>query len=295
MKKIFTHILSLLTALVFVTSCDTQPVYKTDGIVIDIDMKQTGAGFCEVEFTPSDNAWYLADMRPAAKTIDPMENESEFMTIMLAQAKIKYEQWRTAMAMKYAPYIADFTSHSLKYKKSDDFFYFLEPDTDYWLFAFVVDPAKKKPCGDLFCKLIHTNAKSEIEVTLLYKISSSWDYGYPMNKLGKLSTDIPWIGMTFDSADIAQEMTSMTPKEFFRQHYDNCTEKNIVVHRGIYAHNNDNVGDGSSTTLYEEGHTYYTCMAVFDGDFDQHVIYKFTWDKNIEATFMPSDSLSDEW
>lgn len=297
MKKIILHITFALIAVVTASSCDTRAAYSTEGVFIDMKILQMGSGFCEVEFTPSADAWYYVDVKPVSHDIDPQDYKAEFMSLALDGAYMRYIEWRHDQLIQLTPYVADFASHSLRYRKTDYYFYYLEPDTDYWLFAFVVDPKTNEPSGDLFCQTVHTKAKSELDVTMLYKLSGSWDYGYPLDKkTGNLTTDVPWIGITYDSEDIADEMAVMTPDQFFGQCYDNLrVNSNANIFRGIYAHDNDGVGDGTSPTLYEEGHTYYTCMATFDGAFGQHVIYKFTWTKNIDVTFMPSASLSDQW
>lgn len=296
MKKIILHIAFALIAFVTASSCDTLAPYNTEGVVIDMDIRQLGSGFCEVKFKPSDDAWYYADVTPVLPDINPQEYKTEFMSLALDGAYLRYIGWRHGQLLKLAPYVADFASHSLRYKESDDYFCFLHPDKDYWLFAFVVDPKSNEPRGELFFQTIHTRLESDVDVTLLYKVKGSWDYGYPLDKDGKLTVSVPWIGMTYDSEDIADQMSSMTPYEFFYYRYEDQEEnKKAVINRGVYAHNNDGLGDGTSATLFKEGHTYYTCMAVLDGHFSQHVIYKFTWTKDIDLTFMPADSLSDQW
>lgn len=296
MKKIIRNILFTLAACLLAASCDTRAAYNTEGVVIDMNIIQLRSGFCEVEFTPSSDAWYYVDVKPVSN-MDPRVYKTEFMSLALDEAYMKYIEWRHGQLVQHAPYVADFASHSLRYRNTCDYFYYLEPDTDYWLFAFVVDPKTNEPCGDLFCQTIHTSPKSDIDVTLLYKVSGSWDYGYPLDKkTGSLTTDVPWIGITYDSEDIADEMACMTPDQFFGRCYDQLVEhRNANIFRGIYAHENNGLGDGTSRTVYKEGHTYYICMAVFDGKFSQHVIYKFTWTKDIELTFVPDDSLSDQW
>lgn len=296
MKKIIRFIFFAFTACFLACSYETSAPYNTEGVVIDMNIKQLNSGYCEVEFKPSANAWYYAAMKPVSYDIDPQDYKTEFMSLALDGAYMEYITWRHNVLMELTPYVANFASHSLQYQETDLYFNYLEPDRDYWLFAFVVDPKSNEPMGDLFCRIVHTKAASDVDVTFLYKISGSWDYGYPLNNSGALTTDIPWVCFTYDSRDIAEEMTNMTPDEFFRERYTAIREKKTAnIRRGIYAHNNDGQGDGTSTTLFEEGHTYYTCMATFDGNFGNHVIYKFTWTKDFEASFLPANSISEQW
>lgn len=296
MKKNILNTAVILIATMMGLSCSTRADYNTEGVVIDMKIIQKSAGFCEVKFTPSANAWYYVTMEPVSYQIDPQDYKKEIMSLALDKAYVEYVAWRHGKLREMTPYVADFASHSLIYRESDIYFHYLEPDKDYWLIAFVVDPKSNEPCGELFCETVHTRPRSSIPGRMLYKVKGAWDYGYPLDPFGNLTTNVPWIAITFDSEDIAEEMSSMTPKQFFGQRYEELREnKNANVLRGIYAHNNDGLGDGSSYTLYEEGHTYYTCLAVFDGDFGNHAIYKFTWHPDIDLSFLPKDSLSDEW
>ena len=71
---------------------------------------------------------------------------------------------------------------------------------------------------------------------------------------------------------------------------------------GIYAHENNGVGDGTSTTHFKEGTTYYTAMAALDAPLvfplprNIYNIYRFTWmGDSTNLYFKPMQSMDGEW
>ncbi|MBQ9144276.1 MAG: hypothetical protein IJX60_04945, partial [Paludibacteraceae bacterium] len=69
-----------------------------------------------------------------------------------------------------------------------------------------------------------------------------------------------------------------------------------------YAHNNDGVGDGTSSTYFQEGVTYYTGMAALDAPLvfplPMHIynIYRFTWHGDSTNLYLtPAQSLDGSW
>ena len=73
------------------------------------------------------------------------------------------------------------------------------------------------------------------------------------------------------------------------------------IFHGMYAHKNDGVGDGTSTTRFEQGHTYYTALASFDGPLvlegamRNYSIFKFTWTPGLQRKFSSEDDTLGAW
>ena len=89
---------------------------------------------------------------------------------------------------------------------------------------------------------------------------------YPLDATGRINPNIPWVGETIDSLVLRNEINPVTPGYYFIDRMNILREDDSTnIFYGMYAHNNDGFGDGSSTTEFEEGHTYYTAMASFDG------------------------------
>ncbi|MDD5892439.1 MAG: hypothetical protein PUC72_07910, partial [Bacteroidales bacterium] len=138
--------------------------------------------------------------------------------------------------------------------------------------------------------------------TFKYRINDTWDYVYPLDETGKINPNIPWVGETIDSLVLRNEINPVTPGYYFIDRMNILREDDSTnIFYGMYAHNNDGFGDGSSTTEFEEGHTYYTAMASFDGpiilegEYKNYAIYKFTWTKGMKRVFTKEDDTLGAW
>lgn len=273
MKKI--SVIFALLALML-GSCSTEAKYG-EKATIDIQVKQVGAGFCEVCYIPSEVTWYYAGIIEISNGYNPAAaNKKNFMNLTLDEAYMEYIIWRHEMLSAGVPFIADFASHALSYGDLDRFELYLKPGTDYLLYCYVVNPETNKPVGNLYTKQIRTLASSELSVHYDYRIKGQWDYVYPKNEHGVIVEDVPWIGFTRDEQEVAA--SGLSAKEFFTQLYNQqLSSKEGSVFRGMYAHNNNGFGDGTSSTLFQEGHTYYTAVMTFDGALSDLNLFKFTW------------------
>lgn len=268
--------LILIFATLLAFSCSTEAKYGTKA-TIDIKVKQVGAGYCEVAFTPSEITWYYASIKEMENGYNPAShNKKNFMNLTLDEAYMEYIIWRHGMLEQGVPFIADFASHALAYGDLNRFEYYLKPDTDYLIYCYVVDPASNKPTGELFTQQIHTEPVTKNHVYYEYRIKGHWDYVYPKNGEGKIIENIPWIGFTRDEQVVSA--SGKTPREYFTDLYNKQLEsKEGTVWRGMYAHQNNGFGDGTSETLFISGHTYYTAVMTFDGPLSDLVIFRFTW------------------
>lgn len=283
---------AVLSAAAMFTACTVDAPYELDNVTIKTEIVQVSAGFAEVRFTPSRNTWYMAELIEVIPDTDPLSAKKQFMMLAIDQKYMEYTIWRHDLLYNIEASVADFASHCLQYGDSDRFFQNLKPDTDYWLFSFVVDPKTNKPVGQLNFQTIHTKAASEIEMSFDYRIKGRWDYVYPRDAKGEILSTVPWIGDTVDSLHVVEAGLD-SPAEYFAMTFAKRTlEENPVIFYGIYAHHNDGKGDGTSTTEFELGHTYYTGLALFDGMLSCYQIYKFTWTgEDMDVLFTPESSV----
>lgn len=295
------RLLYMLCALAVVAGCDTEAKYTTKRVTLTMDVIQVSCGFCEVIYSTDKDAYYYIAAEKVREGVDPMAIQEQFKTLALDYAYKEYINWRYDLLYKGEPHIAEFSSHSLQYGKQNYFFNELEPDTDYWVYGFVVDPATNKPAGDLVIQTVHTKATSEIKVNFKYRISDRWDYVYPLDEKGEINFYLPWVGETVDSLKL-REMNVQAPGRYFIERMNTLRESGTAnVFYGMYAHNNDGYGDGTSSTLFEEGHTYYTAMASFDGpiilegEYRNYAIYKFTWYPSMQRVFTSEDDTFGAW
>ena len=125
---------------------------------------------------------------------------------------------------------------------------------------------------------------------------------YPKDSLGEIISTIPWVGETIDSITL-REQGWRVPGEYFFERFKSVYLGDYErILYGIYVHKNDGIGDGTSTTRYEEGKTYYTGMAALDAPLvfplPQNIydIYRFTWHGDTTSIYMTPDQSTDgDW
>lgn len=288
--------------ILLVAACSTEAVYKTRNVNLTMEIKQVSAGFCEARFRTDKDAYFYIAAEKVREGVDPFSIEKQFKTLSLDYAYKNYINWRYEHLLQGEPHIADFSSHSLQYVEQDYFFNGLEPDTEYWVYGFVVDPKTNSPCGNLVLEKIRTKVSSEIEVNFEYRINGTWDYVYPLNSAGQLNFFLPWVGETADSVHLKDVLKVSTPGDYFIERFKALQEsEDANIFYGMYAHNNDGFSGGSSSTVFEEGHTYYTAMASFDGPliftgpYKNYSIYKFKWTSGMDRVFDRDDDTLGKW
>ena len=284
------------------SACNPEVVAHTEGVEISIDVEQVSAGFAQVRFSTNKEAFYLISIQPTQEGVDPQKIAKTFMLLSLDSAYADYLYWRNRQLQQHIPFVADFSSHSLQYGNIKHFFTLLQPGTEYWIYAFVVDPRTNKPSGKLFLETITTDSTSTIPLQFEYRVDGYWDYIYPVDSTGEIVSTIPWVCETIDSITI-REGGWRVPGEYFFERFKNVYYEDYErILYGIYAHENDGVGDGTSATHFQEGVTYYTGMAALDAPLvfplPRHIynIYRFTWRGDSTSFYLtPAQSLDGSW
>jgi len=279
-------------SIVLCPSCDPEAPWTTKNVDIKMNVKTVSAGFVECTFSTTKEAYYLINIEPVREGYDPMAHQKQFMNLVLDSVNLEYLIWRNFLLKSGETNIAPFASFALNYGSVNRFFTNLEPETSYWIYAFVVDPDKLQPAGKLFLTTIKTTAESVVDVHFEYRVKGYWDYIYPVDSLGKVYSQFPYLELTVDSQYIADE-TLTSPEEYFTYYFLDVMEKNETdkIRYGVHAVLNDGI---SSEELFVEGKTYYTAIVGFDGFIGNNVIYKFTWTgEDFEAYFKDEDSIVD--
>jgi len=290
MKKLI-YCLFASALVVLSAACDPIAEYNSgDKITISMKVEQISCGYAQVTFSPSVPAYYMACFEKVREGVDPFKYETSFKELSLDSAYVEYVSWRHDHLLLGEPYVSDFASHSLKYAETTVYKNFLDPDTDYWVYCFVVNPETNQPDGRLFCQTIHTTAESNFKtIRFDYRVSGLWDYIYPIDQMtGELVTNVPWVVETVDSLKL-REMNYRVPGEYFDSQFNKLDNKSRII-LGVYAHLNNGVGDGTSTTIFEKGHTYYTGMATLDGKRNECFdIYRFRWEGDDMELYLEDD------
>ena len=288
--------------LIGFAACNPEVAAYTEGVEISIDVEKVSAGFAQVRFSTNKEAFYLISIQPTQEGVNPEKIAKTFMLLSLDSAYADYLYWRNRQLQQHIPFVADFSSHSLQYGDIKHFFTLLQPSTEYWVYAFVVDPRTNKPAGKLFLETITTDSVSTMPVQFEYRIDGAWDYIYPIDSTGEIISNIPWAAETMDSITIREGGWRVPGEYFFDRFKKVYYEDYERILYGIYAHKNDGVGDGTSATHFEVGKTYYTAMAALDAPLvfplpkNIYNVYRFTWTgEDMDTVFTPQNSMLGEW
>ena len=288
------RILLFLSIFIFqfsISSCNPEAPWVVDDVTIEMSAQNVSAGFIEYNFHPNKDAYYLISCMPANELVDPFNHSKQFMILALDSANTAYIQWRNGLLREGEFNIAPFASHCLQYGPITHFFTNLTPDTDYWVFAFVVNPETLKPVGKLFIETVRTTAESIMDVHFDYRVRGIWDYIYPLDPDDKINSKLPYLASTVDSLNLAAIWGGITPEDYFNDLFTTISvSPEESIHYGVTVVKND----GSGTSIpFEVNHTYYTAIVSYDGFMGNNVIYKFTWTgDNYEAYFTDEDNIA---
>ena len=265
----------LLTLSLVLFSCTPEAKWEIEDVAIRMEVKTISAGFVECSFSTDKEAYYLIAIQPVEEGYDPMTHQKQFMMLAVDSANGDYLNWRYWQLKNGEFNIASFASHSLQYGDTEHFFTNLIPDTEYWIYAFVVNPETLKPAGRLSLKTIRTTSESIYNVHFEYRVRGMWDYIYPIDDFGHINNHFPYMAATIDSLFLAEEI-KQSPEDFFTELFLDYAAFDIKekVLYGVHVVKNDGL---NSDECFQVGHTYYTAIVSFDGFMGNNVIYKFTW------------------
>lgn len=274
--------LYILLALTL-TACNPDAKYFTDKVKIDIEMTQYSASYAHVEFKTSRECYYLVGV----ENIDNeniVEHPEHYMALAVDSAYVSYLEWRHSYLQKGVPYIADFQSHALLYCNSAKQFYPLKPGTEYWVYAFVVNPDTKAPVGELFKQRIRTRAVSEIDMHCDFRIDGTWFYTYPKNSQGNIVDYCPYFSSDVTD-DWLQECAGGDVNKYLNEFLSNPETWPWLSLWGV-----DVFNDAEFETMVE-GVTYHHIACSLDGAIANVVHYKYVYTEGMKREFhYPDDA-----
>ena len=300
-KRRYTYRLILLVliplSLFLLPSCDPEAKWETSDVDITINVQTVSAAFIRCEFKTNKEAYYLISCEPVVQDVDPMSYQKQFMMLALDSANVEYLAWRHEQLLNGEFNIAPFSSHALQYGNVNHVFTLLEADTDYWIYAFVVNPSTMAPVGKLYLTTVHTAPYSTIDVDFEYRVKGYWDYIYPVDSNGSIVDYYPYIAATCDSAFVT-DTYGQTPYERLYELISDIAENKELLEEnirfGVNAIDNSFLGDGH--VIFEEGATYYTAIAGCDGKMDSLSVYRYVWTgDDFEAYFTDEDNILNNW
>lgn len=267
-----------LVSLVLCPSCNTEAEWETEDVELNMVIETVSAGYVECHCESTAEAYFLLAIEPVDAKYNPLEHQKQFMTLALDSANVAYIQWRNKLLKEGEFTVAPFASHALQYTSSEHFFTGLIPNTEYWVYAFVVNPETLEPAGKLYIEKVKTTEESIMDIHFDYRVRGRWDYIYPVDTNRKIYNHFPYIATTRDSLTMVTDglYTDAAAVLYFVfwtiERFMDPSLANILY--GVKAVENNGI---ESAEKFQEGHTYYTVIGGYDGSFKQTTIYKFRW------------------
>lgn len=290
MKKFFNIYTVIFCTLLFtLVSCDPEAVYNLKNVKIDINVSRLSSGYAYVTYHTSKPAYFVIGIEKMSNQ-DIINHPSQYMTLVMDSVYIDYVQWRHSYLKDGEENIAGFSSHSLEYSSSMERFYPLDEDSDYWLYAFVVDPNTKQPVGNLVKQKLHTMKKVESEVHCNIRMDGSWLYTYPKGRSGLINDYCPYFWTTISDESL-QESFHGSAREFLREFFksvDQSYYKNVSSF-GVDVYNDAEI------EYFKVNEDYHFISCTLDGEIGNMVHYKFTYN-GIETMFekrYPDDNIEE--
>ncbi|MBR1716727.1 MAG: hypothetical protein IJ718_03780 [Paludibacteraceae bacterium] len=292
--------LSVIAVALVTAGCDPKPHFEINNVTITSHPEVISSGFVEHVFSTNKDAYYLIGIEKVRNGYNPLDpgNQKQFMTLELDSAHLEYLDWRRRLLQEGEFNIASFASHALQYGETDYYFTGLQRSTEYWVYAFVVDPERLTPVGKLHAVKVRTTELSTFDIHFAYRIKGEWDYVYPQDSKGHIEAHYPYLIETVDSIDLAENASS--PQQYFHDFQNlwllNPQDADILY--GVYTRQNNGFGKALD---FEEGHTYYTFICGYDDGFFHPTLYKFRWkDASTELYLTDSEEnnlfiQSDRW
>lgn len=162
------YILALLcAATAAISSCNTVSPYSTDPCKISISIADgtPTASYVLANFvTEGDVNYYYANVA-TKEEFNKATNHERFMQLCLDWEYVEYVNWRYDLLVDNAEYVTDFASHSLYYGSDSRYFRDLNPSTEYFLYAFCVNPETNQPIGPLYYVPFTTGDLKQSDIT----------------------------------------------------------------------------------------------------------------------------------
>ena len=285
----------ILLAALFAWSCKPDAKWTDKKIEINMSVETLSAAFIQCNFSTNKETYYLIAIEEARYDLDPYEQQKQFMMLALDSANLEYLQWRNRLLREGEFNIAPFSSHALQYGEVNHVFTGLYPETDYWIYAFAVNPETLEPISTLHLYTVTTASETTVDVRFDYRVKGTWDYIYPLASDDNVVSYFPYVATTRDSLEIAASEYHDPVDYFISLLVEQFSHPNPeYTYYGVKAVHNDGVG---SHLVFENGHTYYTGIGGMDGNLKQCALYKFVWNDSIDTYFKdeyPTNLMRDE-
>lgn len=163
--KLF-RLLPLLTIMCMFSSCNTEAPTTTEPTRLTFTVSDVMGTQALVSVAPEDiRAYYYYDVVPAEQILNSGRHDDRIMLLIMDSVKRHYLDWRYNYLLEDETYIADFKSHCLHYGADWVYFVQLQPETDYLVIGFCVNPITEEPLGELQRYAFRTTAVDDSTVS----------------------------------------------------------------------------------------------------------------------------------
>lgn len=278
MRRFLSVILPLgIVVALMLSSCRDEAVYYVKKVNIAIDLPIVSAGYAEISFKPSKETYYICDIMEKIDGYDPIYHQQQFMKLAVDSAYVAYVQWRYQFLKQGEDHVAEFSSHSLTYGDKTNKYVALEPETTYWVYAFVVDPRTNAPVGDLYLREFTTTSMKEVQVTFDARVNGTWLYVYPYDNSGKVTSLTPYVWLCL--RDEYYDELGGNARKIINDLYDPYIHNRFQTDSfyslfcfGVDAFNNEG--------HMRQGETYHILISSVDGGVGKVVHFKFIYESD---------------
>lgn len=151
----------IFLAAILAGACSYLPEFVQQEAELDIFLHEVKGNFIYGTVTPSnDYVKYFFSVAKAEEldAVIASGTEREFQVSKINEAKQKYLEWREYWVGRTDKYVVDMSQHMLKSSKITEYVTDLEPNTDYYAYAFCVNQSTYEPIGHIQKVAFHTIA-----------------------------------------------------------------------------------------------------------------------------------------
>lgn len=237
-------------------------------IKISVENNAIRATQLKVSIEPeNDKVYYFCDV--VEKSVHtPGQGDLRFMQLTLDSLYRDYIDWRYQLLRENANYVAPFSSHCLSYGKDYRIFLNLKPNTNYYVYAYCVNPETNQPIGGLYTLPIKTTEVKPSTMTFTWERKGTHVAVTPSNDEELYIWDVV-------EEEMLTEWYDSDPEEYLKEYVEAYIAMDMLrddICQSITGFNFD--------YMFQEGGTYYFIVAGYDGEFTTPVYSeKFTIDK----------------
>lgn len=208
MKKI----LPFLFVAAMLCSCNYQSEIRNRDTTLDLQLLDLGGNYAYVQVAPAnDYTLYCASVMEVDKYDRYMSlmSEEEFQKLVMDSISVHYYRWRTTWYGNTDKYVADIVEHEYAVSTGTRYFLHLEPQTDYYVYAFCVNSNLSGPLGPIQKKKFTTPqytpvAKGVDFDFMIYDTEDIFYYYVRPSFKGKVCFDVYFSTVMQDSIYLAE-------------------------------------------------------------------------------------------